>query len=56
VLSPSELTSLYVLAAKLSSFLSLNFLAVRKIVKKYDKTVRGVERGVSKGGSVDGWI
>jgi len=39
VLSPQELSSLYVLAAKLHSFLSLNFLAVRKIVKKYDKTV-----------------
>lgn len=39
VLSAEELDALYVLAAKLKSFLSLNAVAVRKIVKKYDKQV-----------------
>jgi len=40
VLSAEELDALYVLAAKLKSFLSLNAVAVRKIVKKYDKQVK----------------
>lgn len=39
-MSQEELGKLYVLAAKLKAYLSLNAVAVRKIVKKYDKQVR----------------